>query len=325
MLQPTNAKNHQKIVLVGAGAVGSTFAYAATLQGIGQELVIVDVARDKAHGDAKDIADALLFTYPKNIYAGNYSDAADADIVVITAGAAQKPGESRLDLVNRNLHIIKSIVTHVVESGFNGIFLVASNPVDILTYATWKLSGFPAERVIGSGTSLDSARLCKYVGYLLNVDPRTVSGYILGEHGDTEFPAWSHLSVGGLTMEEWIKGDPRFTEADLDIIADRVVNAAYDIIRLKGATYYGVGAALARICRALLDDENTILPVSVYLNGQYGVKDMYIGTPAVLDRHGVRQVIEIPLNEKEQSLMRASASHLDEVMRNAFPEIGIER
>ncbi|MDF7675160.1 L-lactate dehydrogenase [Neisseriaceae bacterium ESL0693] len=314
MLSPTNEKNHQKIVLVGAGAVGSTFAYAATLQGIGQELVIVDVNHDKAHGDAKDIADALLFSYPKNIYAGTYADAADADVVVITAGAAQKPGESRLDLLGRNMLILKQIVESILASGFNGIFLVASNPVDILTYATWKLSGFPSSRVIGSGTSLDSARLCKYVGYLLGVDSRTVNGYMLGEHGDTEFPAWSHLSVGGLSMNEWFKLKPSLQQSDLEVITQRVVNAAYDIIELKGATFYGVGAALARICRALLDDENTILPVSVFLEGQYGVRDVYIGTPAVLNRHGIREVIEIPLNAQEQALMAASAKKLHDIL-----------
>lgn len=314
MSQPTNAKNHQKIVLVGAGAVGSTFAYAVTLQGIAQELVIIDVNKDKAHGDAKDIADALLFSYPKNIYAGEYADAAGADVVVITAGAAQKPGETRLELVDRNIAILKSIIDPILATGFNGIFLVASNPVDIITYLTWKLSGFPAERVIGSGTSLDSARLCKYIGYLLNVDPRTVNGYMLGEHGDTEFPAWSHLTVGGLSMAEWFKKKPELLQADLDKISSQVVNSAYEIIELKGATFYGVGAALARICRALLTDEHTILPVSTYLTGEYGINDLYIGTPAVLDRHGVREVIEIPLNEKEQALMTASAQKLNDIL-----------
>lgn len=302
---------------MGAGAVGSTFAYAATLQGIGQELVIVDVNRDKARGDAKDIADALLFSYPKNIYAGDYSDAADADVVVITAGAAQRPGESRLDLLERNLSILKQIVDGVVASGFNGIFLVASNPVDLLTYATWKLSGFPTSRVIGSGTSLDSARLCKYVGYFLQVDPRSVNGYMLGEHGDTEFPAWSHLTVGGLSMNEWFKLKPSLSKNELDVITERVVKSAYDIIELKGATFYGVGAALARICSALLNDESTILPVSVFMEGQYGINDLYIGTPAVLDRHGVREVIEIPLTEQEQKLMAASAKKLNDILDNS--------
>lgn len=324
MSQSTNTKNHLKIVLIGTGAVGATFAYASTLLGVGQELVIVDVARDRAEGNALDLTDALRFTDPKKIYAGDYKDAADADIVVLTAGAAQKPGESRIDLISRNLQITKSIVTQVMESGFNGIFLLASNPVDILTYLTWKLSGFPVERVIGSGTSLDSSRLCKQVAALLDVSPNSVNGYMLGEHGDSGFAGWSHLSVGGKTMDEWMKTNSAITQEKLDNIQNDVVNAAYEIIRLKGATYYGIGTALARLCKALLNDEGVVLPVSAYLNGQYGIKDIFIGTPAVLDRQGIRQVIEIPLNAREQALMAASAEKLHEIMRTSFPSIGMK-
>lgn len=325
MSQPTNSKNHQKIVLIGTGAVGASFAFASTLLGVGQELAIVDVARDRAEGNALDLADAIKYTAePKNIYAGDYKDVADADIVVLTAGAAQKPGESRIDLISRNLQITKSIVTYVMESGFNGIFVLASNPVDILTYVTWKLSDFPKERVIGSGTSLDSARLCRHVGSLLNVSPQSVNGYMLGEHGDSGFPAWSHLSAGGVTLEEWMEKDSNITQAKLDNIKDQVVNAAYEIISLKGATYYGISTALARLCKALLSDEGTVMPVSAYLDGQYGVKDIFIGTPAVLDRHGIREVIEVPLNEKEQNLMVASAEKLHDIMHTSFPSIGLE-
>lgn len=324
MSQSTNSKNHHKIVLVGTGAVGSTFAYACTLLGIGQEMVIVDVARDRAEGNALDLTDALKFTAPKNIYAGDYKDAANADIVVITAGAAQKPGESRIDLISRNLQITKSIVTQVMESGFNGIFLLASNPVDILTYLTWKLSGFPVERVIGSGTSLDTSRLCKQVAALLKVSPQSVNGYMLGEHGDSGFAAWSHVCAGGKTIAEWMQADSSITQAKLDDIQSEVVNAAYEIIRLKGATYYGIGTALAQHCKAILNDEGTVLPVSTHINGQYGIKDIYIGTPAVLDRQGIRQVIEIPLNAKEQTLMAASAEKLQEIMRTSFPSIGLK-
>jgi L-lactate dehydrogenase len=324
MSQFPKSINHHKIVLIGTGAVGTTFAYASTLLGVGQELVIVDVAQDRAEGNALDLADALRFTDPKNIYAGDYKDATNADIVVITAGAAQNPGESRIDLISRNLQITKSIVTQVMESGFNGIFLLASNPVDILTYLTRILSGFPAERVIGSGTSLDTSRLCKHVAALLQVSPHSVNGYMLGEHGDSGFAAWSHLSVGGKTMEEWMKADSRITQDKLDDIQNQVVNAAYEIIRLKGATYYGIGTALARLCKAILNDEGAVLPVSAYINGQYDIKDIYIGTPAVLDRQGIRQVIEIPLNPREQALMTASAEKLHEIMRSSFPSIGLE-
>lgn len=317
-------KNHTKVILVGDGAVGSSFAYAMTLQGIANEIGIVDIAKEKTQGDAIDIADATSFSYPKNVYDAEYSDAKDADLVVITAGAPQKPGETRLDLVNKNLKILKTIVDPVVESGFNGIFVVAANPVDILTYGTWKLSGFPKERVIGSGTSLDTARLRKFVGQELNVDPRSIHGYVLGEHGDSEFVAWSHLTIGGLTMAEYQQTHPEITDEKLQAINDRVVNSAYEIINLKGATFYGIGTALARIAKALLADEKTVLPLSVYMNGQYGVQDLYVGSPVVVNRNGVQEILEVPLNAAEQEKMNNSAAQLTKVAHDGFKAVGIE-
>lgn len=317
-------KNHTKVILVGDGAVGSSFAYAMTLQGIANEIGIVDIAKEKTQGDAIDIADATSFSYPKNVYAAEYSDAKDADLVVITAGAPQKPGETRLDLVNKNLKILKTIVDPVVESGFNGIFVVAANPVDILTYGTWKLSGFPKERVIGSGTSLDTARLRKFVGQELNVDPRSIHGYVLGEHGDSEFVAWSHLTIGGLTMAEYQQTHPEITDEKLQAINDRVVNSAYEIINLKGATFYGIGTALARIAKALLADEKAVLPLSVYMNGQYGVQDLYVGSPVVVNRNGVQEILEVPLNAAEQEKMNNSAAQLTKVAHDGFKAVGIE-
>ena len=317
-------KIHNKVILVGDGAVGSSFAYAMTLQGIANEIGIVDIAKEKTQGDAIDIADATSFSYPKNVYAAEYSDAKDADLVVITAGAPQKPGETRLDLVNKNLKILKTIVDPVVESGFNGIFVVAANPVDILTYGTWKLSGFPKERVIGSGTSLDTARLRKFVGQELNVDPRSIHGYVLGEHGDSEFVAWSHLTIGGLTMAEYQQTHPEITDEKLQAINDRVVNSAYEIINLKGATFYGIGTALARIAKALLADEKTVLPLSVYMNGQYGVQDLYVGSPVVVNRNGVQEILEVPLNAAEQEKMNNSAAQLTKVAHDGFKAVGIE-
>lgn len=195
-------KRHKKIILVGDGAVGSSYAFATVLQGIGQELGIIDLNVEKAQGDAMDLSDALAYTSPKNIYQAEYKDCHDADIVVITAGAAQKPGETRIDLVHKNLHIFKDMVSNIMDSGFNGIFLIATNPVDILTYATWKFSGLPPTQIIGSGTSLDSARFRQEIARLVDVDPRNVHAYILGEHGDTEFPVWSHANVGGLQIYE---------------------------------------------------------------------------------------------------------------------------
>lgn len=311
----------RKIILVGDGAVGSSFAYTLVTQNIGRELGIIDINRDKAEGDALDLSSAVPFFSPKQIYAAEYSDCHDANIVVLTAGAPQKPGETRLDLVHKNLKIYRDIVTNIVASGFNGIFLVAANPVDILTYATWKFSGFPAERVIGSGTSLDTARFKQEIASLINVDARNVHGYILGEHGDTEFPVWSHANIGGLPIKEWLKIDNNTTEDALEEVFYKVRDAAYGIISRKGATYYGIAAALARICQAICEDQKAILPLSVYLNGQYRQEDVYIGVPAVIGRHGIERIIEISLNETEQEQMAHSANTLREVTQAGFAQL----
>ncbi|MZM07637.1 L-lactate dehydrogenase, partial [Bifidobacterium pseudocatenulatum] len=277
MTAAAEKKDHQKVILVGDGAVGSSYAFALVTQNIAQEVGIVDINTAKTEGDAIDLSHALAFTSPKKIYSATYADAHDADLVVITAGAPQKPGETRLDLVNKNLKINRDVVTQIVESGFNGIFLVAANPVDILTYSTWKFSGFPKERVIGSGTSLDSARFRQALAELVDVDARNVHAYILGEHGDSEVAAWSHTTVGGKPIMEFVEKDHRLEEADLTIIADKVKNAAYEIIDRKKATYYGIGMSTARIVKAVLNNEQAVLPVSAYLTGQYGEEDIFTG------------------------------------------------
>ena len=264
-------KDHQKVILVGDGAVGSSYAFALVTQNIAQEVGIIDINVPKTEGDALDLSHALAFTSPKKIYAATYDDCHDADLVVLTAGAPQKPGETRLDLVHKNLKINKEIVTTIVDSGFNGIFLVAANPVDILTYSTWKFSGFPKERVIGSGTSLDSARFRQAIAELVDVDARNVHAYILGEHGDTEFPVWSHANVAGLQIYEWVKNNPDVDEEAMVNLFFNVRDAAYTIIEKKGATFYGIAVALARITKAILNDENSVLPLSVYLEGEYGL------------------------------------------------------
>lgn len=314
-------KDHQKVILVGNGAVGSSYAFALVTQNIAQEIGIIDINRDKTVGDALDLSDALAFTSPKKIYSADYSDCHDADIVVITAGAAQKPGETRIDLVHKNLRIFKSIVESIVSSGFDGIFLVATNPVDILTYATWKFSGFPKSRVIGSGTSLDSARFRQTISELIEVDARNVHAYILGEHGDTEFPVWSHANVAGLQIYEWVADHPEVDEEALVNIFFTVRDAAYTIIDKKGATFYGIAVALARITKAILNDENSVLPLSVYLDGQYGQEDVYIGAPAVVNRQGIKEIIEIPLSDSEKDKMNLSAAALKEVIELAFDKL----
>lgn len=229
----SETKNHQKVILVGDGAVGSSFAYAMALQGVAEEFGIVDVVKERTEGDALDLSDATALSYPKKIYSAEYSDCKDADLVVITAGAPQKPGETRLDLVNKNLKILSSIVKPVVESGFDGIFLVAANPVDILTYATWKFSGFPKNKVIGSGTSLDTSRLRVALGELTGIrDPRSVHAYIMGEHGDSEFAAYSAATIGGLPILDWAK-ENNVSKETLAKLEDDVRNKAYTIISKK--------------------------------------------------------------------------------------------
>ena len=317
----SKTQNHQKVMLVGDGAVGSSYAYAMALQGIAEEFGIIDVVKERTEGDALDLLDATGYTYPKKIYSAEYSDCKDADLVVITAGAPQKPGETRLDLVNKNLRILSTIVKPVVESGFQGIFLVAANPVDILTYATWKFSGFPKERVLGSGTSLDTARLRVAMADLTGIkDPRSMHAYSMGEHGDSEFAAYSSASIGSLPFLDWAK-EHDVSKETLEKIEDDVRNKAYEIINKKGATFYGVAAALARISKAILRDEDTVLPVSAYMDGQYGINDVYIGTPAVVCADGIKQVIEVPLNEEEQTKMTESAKTLKQVLNDGLKNL----
>ncbi|AKP63920.1 L-lactate dehydrogenase [Levilactobacillus koreensis JCM 16448] len=311
-------KNHQKVVLVGDGAVGSSYAYSMVNQGLAEEFVIVDVIKERTEGDALDLEDAQAFTAPKKIYSGDYSDCKDADVVVITAGAPQKPGETRLDLVNKNLKILSSIVKPVVDSGFDGIFVVAANPVDILTYATWKFSGFPKERVIGSGTSLDTSRLRVALAKKLGgIDPRNVEAYIMGEHGDSEFAAYDEATIGSRPLKDVAK-EHGLTDDDLAKIEDDTRNKAYEIINRKGATFYGVATCLMRITKAILRDENAILPVGAALNGEYGLDDIFIGTPAVINGSGLASVVEVPLSDKEKELMAKSAETLKKVTKDGL-------
>lgn len=314
------SKNHQKVVLVGDGAVGSSYAFAMAQQGIAEEFAIVDIIKKRTEGDALDLEDATAFTAPKSIYSADYDTCKDADLVVITAGAPQKPGETRLQLVDKNLKIIKSVVEPIVKSGFDGVFLVAANPVDILTYAVQKFSGFPKNKVVGSGTSLDSARLRVALAKKFHVDPRDVSANIMAEHGDSEFAAFSSATIGGKPLLDMAK-EQGVSEDDLLKIEDDVRNKAYEIINRKGATFYGVATALMRISRAILRDENSVLPVGAPLNGEYGLKDIYVGTPAVVNASGIERVIEVPLNDREKKAMTDSAAALAEVAKNGLAKL----
>ena len=312
--------DRQKVALIGDGAVGSSFAYAMMHQGLAEEFVIVDVVKERTEGDALDLEDAQVFTSPKHIFSGDYSDCADADLAVITAGAPQKPGETRLDLVNKNLKIMQSIIKPLVGSGFKGVILVAANPVDILTYAAQKFSGFPKNKVFGSGTSLDTSRLQVALGKKLNVNPQSINAYIMGEHGDSEFAAYASATVGGESLIERAKR-AGLSMDDLHQIEDETRHKAYEIINRKGATFYGVATALMRISKAVLRDENTVLPVGAPMDGQYGLNDVYIGAPAIVNASGIAEVIEVPLNDEEKEAMRKSAETLQKTTADGMAQL----
>jgi L-lactate dehydrogenase len=313
----TNKVN--RVVVIGTGAVGCSYAYSMVNQGAAEEIVLIDVNEAKAEGEAMDLNHGMPFApSPVRLWNGTYDDCREADLVVITAGLPQKPGETRLDLVAKNTGIFKTIVKQIMASGFDGIFLVATNPVDILTYVTWKESGLPKERVIGSGTVLDSARLRFKLGEYFEVDTRNVHAAIIGEHGDTEFPVWSHSSIGIEPLGSFMKRNKDANPDCLEKIFVNVRDAAYDIIQRKGATYYGIGMSLARITKAILHNENCILTISAYLDGEYGEKDLYIGVPAIINREGIREIIEIDLNEKEKEQFSGSAKVLKEIMAHTL-------
>ncbi len=306
-----------KVVIVGTGFVGMSYAYALVNQGVVEELVLIDANKEKAEGEAMDLNHGLAFTPRKmTIKARGYEECKDAGLVVITAGVNQKPGETRIDLLNRNAKIIQSVTHNIMESGFNGIILVASNPVDILAYVAWKESGLPTSRVFGSGTSLDTARLRYEISKYIHIDARNIHAYILGEHGDSEFVCWSKAYVGTKPMLDVIESMKEIEFEDLDHIYLKVRDAAQEIIKRKNATFYGIGMALVRITNAIFDNENSILPISVYNDGVYNIdKDLYIGLPAVLNRDGVHHVVNLKLSQEEQVKLEKSAKILKESLK----------
>lgn len=309
-----------RVALIGTGFVGSSYAFSLLHLGLVSELVLIDANQQKAEGNVMDLNHALPFASPMRIWSGDYTDCQDADLAVITAGANQAPGETRLELVTKNNQIFRTIVKSVMESGFSGLFLVATNPVDVLTYATWKYSGLPAHRVIGSGTILDTARFRYLLGEHFKIDPRNVHGYIIGEHGDTELPVWSHVTIAGQLLDDYQKTCGRLTDTKkLDDIFLHVKEAAYQIIERKGATYYGIAMGLTRLTKAILHNENSILPVSTLLTGQYGLKNVCLGVPAVVNREGIREVCELRLSADEQKKLRHSANVLKEAIATIFP------
>lgn len=315
--------NHRKVVLIGDGAVGSSFAYALLHQGIVGELAIINHTLSKAEGDALDLEDATPYLGSIKIYsAATYDTCKDADIVVICAGAPQKPEESRLQLVTKNFKIITAITDKVMASGFDGIFIVAANPVDIMSYAVLKQSGFTPERVIGTGTSLDSARLKIALSKKFEVNPKNIDINILGEHGDSEFAAYSVAKVGGIPLLKLISQNG-LTLTDLYNIEKSVRDKAYRIIDKKGATYYGVATAIMKIVKAILKNEHKLITVGCYLTGQYGYNDVFIGTPAIIGADGIERVIEIPLNGTEKNAMRKTVDTLKRTTLNALDDLNM--
>jgi len=305
-----------KVAIVGAGNVGSTFAFALMISGVAREIVLIDVDQGRAQGECMDLNHGASFVRPVNIYSAGYEGCRGADIVVITAGAKQKSGQSRLDLVQANAAILKDITPKILKYAGDTILLVVSNPVDIVTYITLKVSGLAANRVMGSGTVLDTSRFRFLISEHCHLDPRNVHAYIIGEHGDTELPVWSQANIGGMLLDKYcpICSAHCDYKKELGEIFEEVKNAAYKIIKAKGATYYAVGLAVVRIVECILRDENSVLPISVLINDYYDVNDVCLSIPSIVNRSGVRQILRLELSELEQEQLRHSAKTLKDII-----------
>lgn len=314
-------KSGKKIVLIGTGFVGMSYAYALLNQNVCDELILIDIDRVRSEGEAMDLNHGLAFSSSHmKISAGDYADCRDASLVAICAGVAQRPGESRIDLLLRNKKVFEEIVGPVADSGFSGIFLVATNPVDIMTQITRKLSGFDSSRVIGTGTALDSARLRYLLGEYFRVDPRNVHAYVMGEHGDSEFVPWSQALVATKPILSICEEKPGlYKREDLDHISGEVRDAAQKIILAKRATYYGIGMAMTRITKAILGDEHSVLTVSAMMGGEYGLEEVYIGTPCIVGRDGVLEKIQVRLNQEELGQLQKSAK----LLKDTFSQMNL--
>jgi L-lactate dehydrogenase len=307
----TTELRSSRVVIIGTGAVGTTTAYTLFLRERVSELVLIDANKEKALGEALDMNHGLPFTGGVKLWAGDYSDCAQADIIIIAAGASQRPGETRIDLLKRNADIFDQIIKNIVKYNNHGIILVATNPVDILSYVSLKKSGFPSNRVIGSGTLLDSARFRYLIGQSKGINPRSIHAHIIGEHGDSELPLWSLANVAGIGL--------KFTEQEQEDIFNSTKNAAYEIINAKGATFYAIALALDRIVVSILQDEGSVLNVSTLLTNYNGVSDVYLGVPSIVDRNGVRKVLDLELNNEELAQFKQSA----EKLKSAIAELSL--
>ncbi|MDP4093318.1 MAG: L-lactate dehydrogenase [Bacillota bacterium] len=308
-------KGAKKIAVIGAGFVGSTTAYTLMMSGLVSEIVLIDRNSDKAEGEVMDLNHGMPFVRPVKIYSGAMSDCSGADMVIITAGANQKPGETRMDLVNKNTAIFKDIIGELVKYNRDCLLLIVTNPVDVLTYVALKLSGFPSSKVIGSGTVLDTARFRYLLGNHTGIDPRNVHAYIIGEHGDSEVPTWSLTNIAGIQMEEYCKACRGCRESiSRNEIFDSVKNAAYQIISKKGATYYAVALAVRRIVESIVRDENSILTVSSLIQNQYGLNDLCLSLPTIVNSSGVDHILDVPLDDTEKSMLLKSGTMLKQVI-----------
>ncbi len=304
-----------KVVVVGTGSVGISYAYSMLNQALCDDLVLIDLNRKRAEGEARDFRHGMPYAAsPARIYVGDYGDCSDADIVCICAGLPQRPGETRLDLIDNNLRVFHSIVTAVMASGFDGIFLVATNPVDVLSYATWRFSGLPKERVIGSGTIIDSARFRSCLGNEFNVAPWSVDAMMIGEHGDSVIAVWSTANISGMSVKKILRQEEG-GKARMEKIYSNVRNAAYEVIEAKGSTSHGIGMGLSRISNAILHNQGVVLPVSSLLEGEFGQENVYIGVPTVVNRQGAVRIINLDLSDDEAEQFARSAELLKSYQR----------
>jgi L-lactate dehydrogenase len=304
-----------KIAIVGAGSVGTAFAYSLLIQGLASQIVVIDVNKERAEGEVMDLDHGIPFAYPVQIWSGDYYDCKNADIVVIAADKGQKIEQSRLDLAQGNFEMMKQIVPNITKHNKECILIVVTNPLDVMTYAALKLSGFPRSRVIGSGTSLDTARLRFLLAEHLQIDPRNIHAYIIGEHGDSEVPVWSLANVAGIKLRDYcLACNVPFTEHEFDEMFTKVKNAGYEITKRKGRTNYGVALAITRIVRSILRNENSVLTVSTLLEDYFGVNDICLSVPTIVNRKGIKEIIKLPLDENEIKEFQTSANIIKNVI-----------
>ena len=303
--------NHRKVAIIGCGFVGASIAFSLIQKGLFSEMVLIDANHDKAEGEAMDLSHGLPYLSPMEIYAGTYEDVSDCALVIITAGANQKPGETRLDLIDKNVGILKTIIPQITARPFEGMLMIVSNPVDVLTRIAQRHADLPESRVFGSGTVLDTARLRYLLGEHLRVDNRSVHAFIVGEHGDGEIALWSSATVSGVPLRDFCEMRGYFDhENAMREIGESVKNSAYRIIERKGATYYGIAMAILRICEAVVRDERSVLPVSTALHGEFGIADVALSVPAIVGRAGVEKVVPVALDADEHTRLQYSADVL---------------